>query len=60
MHNRPTTLERAFELARSGEHPNLQAIRRQLQAERYSTAQLVGPALFRQLQALCAASHKPS
>jgi hypothetical protein len=51
----PTTLERAFELARSGEFTTVADIRQRLRAERYDQvdAHLSGPALSRQLRALC-------
>jgi hypothetical protein len=51
----PTTLERAFELARSGSCANVNDIRLQLRAERFDLvdAHLVGPAITRQLRELC-------
>ncbi|MGH6955541.1 MAG: hypothetical protein ACREEW_02620 [Caulobacteraceae bacterium] len=51
-----TTLERAFELARSGQCGSVTDVRRMLAAEGYTMAQLDGPALLRQLRELCAAS----
>ncbi len=52
----PTTLERAFVLARSGTCANLNEIRQKLRAERFDQvdAHLAGPSLGRQLRALCA------
>ena len=55
---RPTTLERAFELARSGEYATAREISDQLRSEGYwdATVQLDGPALRAQLKKLCTAS----
>lgn len=52
----PTTLERAFVLARSGTCANINDIRLKLRAERFDQvdAHLAGPSLARQLRALCA------
>ena len=60
MDSRPTALERAFELARSGACEDLTALRRQLQAEGYSRRLIDGRALIRQLSDLCKASSKSS
>lgn len=53
--NRPSTVERAFELARSGEFEATRQISDRLRAEGYwdATAQLDGPALRAQLKKLC-------
>ncbi|MDB5438035.1 MAG: hypothetical protein JWM33_462 [Caulobacteraceae bacterium] len=59
MENRPTELERAFALARSGEYDGVSAIRAQLKLEGYAAGQLQGMSLMRQLRALCIASRKP-
>ena len=50
-----TTLERAFELARSGSCASVNDIRRQLKVERFDQveAHLSGSAISRQLRALC-------
>ncbi len=53
MTYRMTPLERAFELARSGDCLDVSAIKSRLIAEGYSINQLVGPSLLRQLRALC-------
>ena len=53
---RLTTIERAFELARTGDYSGIGGIRAQLTIEGYSLAQLEGPSLMRQLKDLCAAS----
>ena len=51
----PTTLERAFALARSGTCLSVQDIRLKLKQERFDTveAHLSGHAITRQLRALC-------
>jgi hypothetical protein len=56
---RPTTLERAFTLARSGEYSGVAEIRDQLKTEGYATQQLEGPTLLRQLRDICNL-HKPA
>jgi hypothetical protein len=58
MSQHPTALERAFALARAGDCPGTNEIRKQLKAEGYATHQLDGPALMRQLRQLCYASVK--
>lgn len=54
MTSRPTTLERAFTLARTGEYAGLSEIRAQLRAEGFPMQQLEGPSLMKQLRDLCA------
>lgn len=51
----PTTLERAFALARSGTCNGVAEVRLALKRERYDQveAHLAGPAISRQLRALC-------
>jgi hypothetical protein len=56
MNDRPTELERAFELARSGRCGCVEDIRRRLKAEGYFAAQVTGKALGRQLIALIKAA----
>jgi hypothetical protein len=51
-----TPLERAFELARSGECAQVSDIRKRLRDEGYSDAQIEGPILTRQLRALLVAA----
>ncbi len=55
MTNPPSTLERAFELARSGECANPAEIRVRLKKERHDQvdAHLQGPSITRQLRQLC-------
>jgi hypothetical protein len=60
MTSRPTTLERGFELARSGAYPGIAEIGAQLKAEGYSAGQLEGPSLVRQLRGICIASQRAS
>ena len=51
-----TPLERAFELARTGTHPTVEDIRKQLRAEGFPTDQVFGPSLLRQLRELANAA----
>lgn len=54
----PSTIERAFALARSGEYATVSDIRARLKAERCDQveAHLSGPSISRQLRALCEAA----
>jgi hypothetical protein len=52
MDNKTTVLERAFELARSGDYASVSEIKKQLRKEGYSVAQIIGRSLSKQLQAL--------
>jgi hypothetical protein len=52
MDEKPTALERAFQLAKSGTCVSVPDLRKQLKAEGYSTNQIVGPTLNKQLMAL--------
>ena len=56
MNSRPTALERAFELARSGACEDLTDLRRKLQAEGYPRRLVEGRALIRQLNEICKAA----
>jgi hypothetical protein len=58
--SRPTALERAFALARTGDYAGISEIRSKLQAEGYQISQLQGPALQKQLRQLCADARKTS
>ena len=58
MDQKRTALERGFELAKSGSCAAVDDIKRQLRAEGYSTAQITGGALSRQLTALIKAGQK--
>ena len=57
----PTTLERAFELARSGSCASVQDIRRRLKSEGFDqvAAHLAGPSLGKQLRRLCEEARQP-
>ena len=52
MDVRTTALERAFQLAKSGACISVAALKKQLKAEGYSTNQITGPTLNKQLVAL--------
>ena len=52
MQPNQTTLERAFELAKSGEHDTVNLIKKKLKAEGYAIDQIDGKALTTQLRAL--------
>jgi hypothetical protein len=56
-----STIERAFELARSGQAPNLAGLKRQLKAEgcRAVDALLTPRSLSGHLEAICAAAYQP-
>jgi hypothetical protein len=47
-----TALERAFQLASSGDHRSIDDIKRRLRAEGYSVDQITGSALNKQLRTL--------
>jgi hypothetical protein len=50
MNDRPTALERAFQLAKSGRCVSIEEIDKILKRERYSPKQTSGPALRRQIR----------
>jgi hypothetical protein len=52
MDSRPTTLEKAFQLARSGKCLSLGDLMKKLRVEGYDTFQIQGPILKKQLCAL--------
>jgi hypothetical protein len=58
---RPSTIERAFQLAKSGEYADVGAIRQQLTKEGLPDpeGQISGPTLLRQLRQLCANARSP-
>ena len=58
MDPRITELERAFQLAKSGECRSLDEIRKKLSQEGYYATQVTGKGLMRQLQAIIAAGLK--
>ena len=58
MVTRPTALERAYELARSGTCATVADIKARLRAEGLPEDQVFGPRLLADLRALCAASRE--
>jgi hypothetical protein len=52
MNDRPTALERAFQLAKSGGPKSIDDIKRELAKEHYSSGQITGNTLRKQLLAL--------
>ncbi len=58
MNPQLTSLERAFELARSGACANLDEVRKRLKAEGYAGQQIEGPSLTRQIRELCRAANQ--
>jgi hypothetical protein len=52
MDYRMTSLERAFEMARSGKYASVAEIKKQLHNEGFSVAQVTGTVLLRQLREL--------
>ena len=60
MTQRPTTLERAYELARSGQYAGVAAIRSELKREKFLDVdgQLYGPTLQKQLSRICKEARK--
>jgi hypothetical protein len=59
MDHRSTAPERAFQLAKAGRCGSVGAIRDQLKSEGYSTTQLSGNALAKQLRALIQTARRP-
>jgi hypothetical protein len=60
MQNQPTTIERAFDPARSGRFATVTSIRKQLRVEGYQEkSQFQGPALYKQLRVLISAQASP-
>lgn len=55
-----STLERAFEMAKSGRYTTMSELRAAIKAEGYTVAQIEGPALGRQLRRLMDASRAPA
>lgn len=56
MDQNKTTLERAFELAKSGRFKNATDLKRAVAAEGYQKSQLDGPSLTRQLTTIIKAN----
>jgi hypothetical protein len=55
---RCTALERAFTLAAEGRYSSAAEIKRQLVSEGFTTEQITGPTLLRQIRALCISARK--
>ncbi len=55
---RPTTLERAYQLAMSGDCPTVADIKVRLRKEGYEGNHLVGPTLLADLRRLCAEARR--
>lgn len=56
MNRNLTALERAFQLAKSGEYASVSAIKKQLKAEGHEVTQITGGALSKQLKDLIKAT----
>jgi hypothetical protein len=52
MQQNKTCIERAFELAKSGEYPTVGDIRKQLKAEHFDCAQVADRSISKQLKSL--------
>ena len=61
MTHPPSTLERAFALARSGDYASVNDIRQQLKRERFEQveAHLAGHSINRELRLLCENAKRP-
>lgn len=60
MNGSKTAIERAFELAESGGPNSITEIKRALDSEGYSSAQILGPTLMRQLRKIIQAARERS
>jgi len=60
MDHTKSTLERTFELAKSGGYSTMSELRAAIKAEGYPVAQVEGPALGRQLRRLMDANRTPA
>ncbi len=58
MDTRPTAMERAYELARSGACATVADIKAKLRAEGLAEDQIFGPRLLADLRGLCAAARE--
>lgn len=52
MAHETSTIERAFQLAGTGDYGSVEDLKRKLRAEGYSVATITGPTLLRQLREL--------
>jgi hypothetical protein len=55
-----SALERAFELARTGQYLSVEDLKKKLRAEGYSIATITGPTLLKQLRELIKAARDSS
>jgi hypothetical protein len=60
MDTTKSAIERAFELARSGQASSLAELRAMIKAEGYSLHQITGPSLGRQLRNLITKARAPT
>ncbi len=62
MNNRPTVIERAFELARSGTYPNVSQVMQRLKGEGFDSvdSQISGASIRKQLRELCVHAYGPT
>jgi hypothetical protein len=56
---RPTVVERAFELARTGEYATVKELRARLKVEGFAVQQIEGRSLGKQLTEICKAARPP-
>jgi hypothetical protein len=56
----PSVIERAFQLARTGQYGSVEDLKRKLRAEGYTVAAITGPTLLRQLRELIKAGRSTS
>jgi hypothetical protein len=56
----PSVIERAFQLARTGQYGSVEDLKRKLRAEGYTVAAITGPTLLRQLRELIKAGRGTS
>jgi hypothetical protein len=55
-----SVIERAFQLARTGQYVTVEDVKKKLRAEGYSVATITGPTLLRQLRELIKAARSAS
>jgi hypothetical protein len=58
MSELPTALERAFELARSGDYATIEDLKNQLRHEGYTATQIQGPTLVKQLREIMKSTYR--
>ena len=60
MGHESSAIERAFQLARTGQYASVEDLKKKLRAEGYSIATITGPTLLKQLRELIKAARGPS